>query len=105
MNIPSIPNSDDELPDTLYLSWLEFNSQYQSDADYWEALFATTGSAKCQHCGREDLDRAYGARVGKCRSCYKTTRLTAGTFFRNIRKPQAWLGAFWLLEHGEIPNA
>jgi ribosomal protein L37AE/L43A len=112
MTTQSMPNSHDGQPigqlGILRLRWKEFCTELETKKDYYEALYKMMNGElrpDCKFCGSQEVERDYGARFGACRDCGAKIYFTAGTFFHNIRHPQAWLGAIWLLEHGVQFNA
>jgi len=102
------PEQNDELPATdgavLAFLWAQFNAEFPRETDCLEEVYrraAEWGIIKCHHCGNTDVERNYGDRVIKCRSCKKKSWLTAGTFFHRMKLARPWLAAIWLMEHGQ----
>lgn len=80
--------------------WEEFNSQYSTEADCFDALFARLSGETCRRCESDRFRRESGARTFVCVDCQKETSFTAGTFFSGIRRARPWLAAIWFVEHG-----
>ena len=94
--------------ESLKFYWKQFTAEFATEADCLEELYrraAEEGLLKCRSCGSADIQRKYGARVGRCRGCKKQTWLTAGTFFHRMREARPWLAAIWLMEHGVSFNS
>ncbi|MBI4534614.1 MAG: hypothetical protein HY711_11775 [Candidatus Melainabacteria bacterium] len=85
--------------------WSEFNELFPKDKDCLEELYKridASGISKRPCCPNTNVQEQDGGRAIKCSSCGKKTWLTAGTFFHRIKRPKAWLGAIWFIEHGLI---
>ena len=94
------PFADDEVVRAL---WAEFEAEFPSEDDCFDALLEmvrSEGRYKCSYCSSFAVEKIEGGRTIKCNDCRKETWLTAGTFFQNIRRPRAWLGAIWFMGHG-----
>lgn len=102
------PEPKDEMPAKkeaiLACLWAQFNNQFPTEEDCLEEVYKRAndgGMLKCHHCGNKDIERDYGQRTFTCLSCKKTSWFTAGTFFHHMKLARAWLGAIWLMDHGQ----
>ena len=105
---PFSDESDSDNSLSLSEVWAQFQIRVPTDADSVEELIANSTEVdpdKCIHCGDTKLERSYGSRVINCMRCKKKSWPMAGTFFRYIKRPRAWLAAIWILEHGININA
>lgn len=107
-NIPFSPGRKDEQSATneavLADLWMQFNTRFPTEEDCLEEVYRRAndaGSLKCHHCRNEDIERDYGQRIFRCKSCKRQSWFTAGTFFHHMKHARAWLGAIWLMEHGQ----
>ena len=94
------PFADGEVVQAL---WAEFEAQFPTEQDCLDALLEMVrrkGRYQCSHCSSFAVEKIERGRAIKCNQCKKETWLTAGTFFDNIRRPRAWLGAIWFMGHG-----
>lgn len=95
-----------EIDETTLLShWQRFKDRYPTDEECLEELYERARLKRCRHCGSDDFDRKRGDRSLKCRICFKTTWMTANTFFCRIKRPQAWFGRIWLFERGIVVSS
>ena len=108
MNNSAKPNSEDEPPrpegETLIAALSQFNQLYPTEEHCVEELFIRLG-VHCWNCQSPDMSQDFGQRKRTCQSCKKDVRITAGTFFENIRKARLWVAAIWLRERGVPFNA
>ena len=96
-----VPATDE----TIRACWSEFNELFPKDKDCLEELYRridASSISKRHCCQNTNVQKQDGRRSIKCTSCGQKTWLTAGTFFHRIKRPKAWLGAIWLMEHGLI---
>ena len=107
-NIPSQFTLENRVPVTdeaIHACWSEFNELFPNDKDCLEELYRRIDASsigKRQCCLTANVQEQDGGRSVKCKSCGQKTWLTAGTFFHRIKRPKAWLGAIWFMEHGLI---
>lgn len=82
--------------------WNEFIKEYPNEEDCVSELFSRAygRSLSCTACGAQNIKKSGCGRLLYCHNCKQKTYALAGTFFHNIRKPRAWLGAIWFMEHG-----
>lgn len=100
---PSQREPFSELPQLHRLStaWAEFRAAFPTIFDCFSELCrigVRDGAIRCHHCENGDIVVEGGQRTFQCYQCGKTSWATAGTFFHGIRRPDAWLGAIWLLD-------
>jgi len=105
-NIPHGQELQDPQPskaEILARLWEEFQSSFPTETDCLEQLYKGTydsGIFTCRHCHSADVVKNTDGRTINCKACRKTTWLTAGTFFRYIKRPKAWWAAIWLRGQG-----
>lgn len=93
---------------SLLECWHAFLIRYPLDCDCLEELCRFSneiGTFSCSECGESNKAIVAGARFVICTYCRHKDWRTAGTVFEGIRRPRAWLGAVWLLNHGVAFNA
>lgn len=103
-SLPSLP-SQQQLSSSLSSSLQEFNSIFPTEEASTEGvkiIIKNAGLLYCHHCGEDDLEERYSARVLKCLNCGKLTWFTSGTFFHRAKRIRARLAALWLMERGLI---
>jgi hypothetical protein len=107
MNTSSLSSSADGVPNNndpvLTLLWEAFTVAFPTEKDCVRELYRMINDendCRCKFCGCEKIVETHKMRAGKCGQCYREFWYTADTFFDGIKKPIAWLGAFWLMQQG-----
>lgn len=106
-NTPNNPEQPADMPEMdeetrLVCLLAEIDMRFPTDDDAVEEIYrmaSEEGIVKCRYCGSLDLERDYGARASKCKSCNKESWFTSGTVFERMRTAKAWLTAIFLREH------
>lgn len=83
----------------------DFRKEFDSDEKCREAIidWGSFDTRHCSECGGTDVERDFGSSIVKCQDCRTKFDVFEDTFFQRIRKPLAYLTAFWLKqEHIEI---
>lgn len=88
--------------------WRQFYKEFPTEKDCLEEIYRRAKDVellRCHYCGSKEIARECGKRVYTCQRCGKESWFTAGTFFHHMKIPRAWLGAIWLMEHGQSINS
>jgi hypothetical protein len=108
INRGSDDRSSDDSWQLFICEWLEFESELGEGSDGSEELYEllfNTLIKKCSNCHSTKVERIKETRYVRCVECGHKDSLTAGTFFHNVRRPKALLGAIRLMERGVEFNA
>ncbi len=79
----------------------KFRKKYSNDAKCVDGLVdeANLDTKNCRECGSTDVKRKKGTPKVHCQKCKAVVNVFNDTIFERIKKPAAYLAAFWLKKH------
>lgn len=100
------PVMPDQTEQDIGLLYCQFEREFPSKKDCLEELFKLARiEIKCRFCREGDLVLSREGRVGKCRSCKRSTWFAAGTCLAHLKRPDARLFALWLMQKGVLATS
>ncbi len=88
-------------PKVLTKVMRKFRKKYGNDAKCVDGLVdqANLDTKNCRECGSTNVKRKKGTPKVHCQSCKTVVNVFKNTIFERIKKPAAYLAAFWLKKH------